>query len=982
MPGHEQTDARPRRRRASTWLLLVAIVATRPGPAEAQSAATVAWNGQESAPILLTADRVQAWESGGASWVLLEDQARVVQGDVSLSAHGMVAKVTRRGGRASGPVHQVELYAEKDVCDPGQPATRFPEVRTRLLTTGEVRFDGTRPGGVHRLKKAPPAFPILARAFPQATVTPTSQRADAADRDPGQAQAQPEAEAEAAPGPAEADRDRADSPPRIVPTMAVEPSEPPTAATGPMAAPFGADEPPPADATPVAATPPADPAVRPTQAVGTGRGFPDDFGAPPQPDPLPQVPGAPPLAPSAAPLGPGDEAPIADGPTSLNPLPLPDGTVRAPAASPAPAARGDDQQLIVQPDSQRTIEVQPRVGTEIQSLPVQEDGTQVFVIRNGVNITTRSKEQGIIDLEADNVVIWIRGEKGNANQQDFNGRIVVKSTSPVEFYLEGHVVVRQDQQRIQGNSDQRTGKADRAYYDLQKEQLLLLDAQVEVFAPGFITPMKLNAPRIFQYHKTVPGPDGQPILSTFASIQADRTVTTGSRFANPGYSFTSRQLNLDQVVDSQARPNESGLPYDQNDLTWQIDARQNFFYFGRVPVFYWPRFFVEADDLDPPLQGLSFGTNNYFGQQVRADFDVFNIFNIRHLPEIDVWNFDLDYLSARDKSPGQGIALGTELGWFGTDLLRDITDPYHKNKATAPSRFGAYAGYFDAYGLFDGSRDVLGGGPAVITNGPNNNAAGRAGFNRISNPTYQTFRGRITARHMQSFATEATPRDEDFRVAAEIGFFSDRNFLEQYFKRLFDVGLDQENLLYAIRQKQNQTLTFQTEVNLQRFNTETQWFPKGDYYRIGDSLLGDRLTYYQHTGADYANVHTAAEVNNRTLFAFLPTDPISNTNRTFESGRLYTAHELDLPLNFQFIRITPYLQGQAVGWNNQIQDHAVGRLWGAAGARADVTFWKVGLESRLKPARPAALSLGPLVMMAGPPPRTSRDPSNRPYASK
>ena len=128
------------------------------------------------------------------------------------------------------------------------------------------------------------------------------------------------------------------------------------------------------------------------------------------------------------------------------------------------------------------------------------------------------------------------------------------------------------------------------------------------------------------------------------------------------------------MVDSQARPNESGLPYDQNDLTWQIDARQNLFYFGPVPVFYWPRFFVEADDLDPPLQSLSFSTNNYFGQQIRTYWDVFNIFNIRHLPEVDNWTFDLDYLSARDKAPGQGIALGTELGWYGSDLLRDIRD--------------------------------------------------------------------------------------------------------------------------------------------------------------------------------------------------------------------------------------------------------------------------------------------------------------------
>ena len=722
-----------------------------------------------------------------------------------------------------------------------------------------------------------------------------------------------------------------------------EPAPPPAAVIGvPGAFPLASG---PADAR-------VDRAVQPAQAIGSGPGFADDFSAPPLadpvqvPDPLPgEVPAAPPVV-DPTPFGPGADPLLVDPPTTL--LPLPDGRPQTAAPIAGPPLAGEGGDIIALPGSQRIIEIQPRGQTDIEIGERLADGTQPITIRNGVNIVTRTTEQGIIDLEADNIIIWIRGKDDDAPVKvDFNNRIITKSNQRVEFYLEGNVVVRQDQQRIQGKSDQRAYKARSIYYDLQNEKILAQDAELELFAPGLITPIKHKSSRITQFHPIVTGPDGQPAQSTLSTIQADRTVTTGSRFADPGYSFTSRMIEITQVVDSHARPNESGLPFEKNDLTWQIDARQNFFYFGRIPVFYWPRFFVEADDIDPPLQGLSFATNNYFGQQIRADFDLFNIFGIRHIPEIDVWNFDLDYLSARDKSLGQGIALGTELGWYGSDLARDIQDPFHRKKGTTPSRFGNYAGYFDAYGLFDGARDVLGFGPAVITNGTNNNAAGRANFQRLSNPTYQDFRGRITARHMQSFTTKDTPLDEDFRVNAEVGAVlrDDRNFLEQYFKRLFDTGLDQENLLYAIRQKQNQTLTLQAEVNLQSFNTESQWLPKLDYYRLGDSLLGNRLTHFQHTGADYANVHTAAEVNNRTLFSFLPTDPISNTNRQFESGRLFTTHELDLPINLQFLRVTPYLQGQAIGWNNQINDHAVGRLWGAIGARADVTFWKVYPEA-------------------------------------
>ena len=392
------------------------------------------------------------------------------------------------------------------------------------------------------------------------------------------------------------------------------------------------------------------------------------------------------------------------------------------------------------------------------------------------------------------------------------------------------------------------------------------------------------------------------------------------------------------------------FPFDGDDLTWLIDARRNTFFFGPVPFFYLPRFQAEADNLNPPLQTVAFATNNFFGQQFRTDWDVFNLLGRRHPKQIDVWNLDVDYLSARDKKPGQGIALGNEIGWYGSDLINDLKDPYRKvSKDETPSLLTNYAGYLDVYGLFDGSRDVLGGGPAIITDGPNHNAAGREGFTRLSNPFFANPRGIVTIRHMQSLANKDTPPDEDLKVNLEVGAFSDRNFLEQYFKRRFDVGIDQENLAYLIIQKQNTAATLLAETNLQTFNTETQWYPKADYYRLGDSLLGNRLTYFQHTGVDYANVHTAAEVNNKTIFAYLPTDPISNTKGTFQSGRLYTAHELDLPVNLGFFRVTPYLQGQGVGWNNQIGGHSVGRLWGAAGARADVVLWKAypNVESEL-----------------------------------
>ncbi len=217
--------------------------------------------------------------------------------------------------------------------------------------------------------------------------------------------------------------------------------------------------------------------------------------------------------------------------------------------------------------------------------------------------------------------------------------------------------------------------------------------------------------------------------------------------------------------------------------------------------------------------------------------------------------------------------------------------------------------------------------------------------------TQTNFRGRFNFRHFQSLNT---PEDNltpgvDTRFAIELGYLSDRNFLEQYYKRLFDTGLDHEDVFYGYMSRDNWAATVQTELNPNAWNTETQWLPKLDYYRLGDALFDDWVTYFGHTGVDWANTHTANDVNNLNTLFYLPYDPVSNTSRTMQTGRYYTAHEIDVPINLGFLRVVPYAQGQLVAWDHQIGGEPVGRAWGAVGGRADVMAWKAypNVESEL-----------------------------------
>ena len=283
--------------------------------------------------------------------------------------------------------------------------------------------------------------------------------------------------------------------------------------------------------------------------------------------------------------------------------------------------------------------------------------------------------------------------------------------------------------------------------------------------------------------------------------------------------------------------------------------------------------------------------------------------------------------------------MGSELSWFGRDLLGEIADPYNEKKLNRDVD-QQYFGYLDAWGIKDSGRDVLGPGPAIVTNGPPGPA--RRGISGTSVPAFQDYRGRVTFRHMQRLLGDDAPDDEDFRFQLEASYLSDRNFLEEYYKRLFETGLDQETLAYGIYQKQNRALTLQGEVNLQNFYTDTQWLPKLEYTRLGDSILGDWVNVSMRSGVDYANTHTASEVDNKNIFAFTPTDPVSNTSGIMRTGRIYSAGEVDVPLNlFQdSLKVVPYVQGQLVGWDNQLGNVPLGRAWGAFGMKANLMAWK------------------------------------------
>ena len=166
--------------------------------------------------------------------------------------------------------------------------------------------------------------------------------------------------------------------------------------------------------------------------------------------------------------------------------------------------------------------------------------------RGGINLVTRTPKSGTIDIEADEAVIW-RGpdpKKGEPAIGPYGETWVDDSRQPMEVYLEGNVVLRQDENKFAGKGDQRTVRAPRLYYDFLTDRFLAPNAEIDMFAPSLLAPLKIKSPRIEQFRRPIPLPNGTFALAEDPEIRAEPAVMTGSRFPDPGYQLKNASIDL------------------------------------------------------------------------------------------------------------------------------------------------------------------------------------------------------------------------------------------------------------------------------------------------------------------------------------------------------------------------------------------------------------------------------------------------------
>ena len=603
--------------------------------------------------------------------------------------------------------------------------------------------------------------------------------------------------------------------------------------------------------------------------------------APVQPEPLQPAPFQPPPVQPAPPVFAPSVLPPAV-PAAEAPAMLQPPVLPPPVTEPAPEVLPQPPAAPVMPTEKR-VQVGPRSNAliHIKSFPGTLPHQSVTVFSNGIRAVIEGVEAPRFGNLGRIVIETDRLVLWGPSLKTLStegSEAAGGADVPIEVYMEGNIVFRQGDRLIY---------SDRMYYNATYEYGVVLAAEVFTPVPDYQGIVRLKSDVLQQLNRQF--------------FQAYGAAITTSQMGVPQYWFQAEQIGFQDTQVPRINSLTGQLEPDPLTQEAAVDhsmlatSYNNFLYIGGLPVFYWP---AMATDLRKPsyyLERFSVKNDDIFGVQVLADWDLYQLLRIKNPPTGTDWSLSTDYLGDR------GMGLGTNFSYDRTDWL---------------GHPGPVTGWFDAWGIYDTGFDDL-------------------GENRRHVVPEKAMRGRAYWRHRHNLP-------EGWQVIGKLGWISDRNFLEEYYEKEWDEWVDRVTSLELRRTWEDQTLRVLGQFSLNDNVSQTEWWPRGDHFLLGRSLLNDRLTWFAHSQASYARfgvLDAPTDPQDAAGWQYLPWEQPAMEP---EGGRFATRHELDLPLQLGPVKCVPYALGEVAYWGQGLDEQRdLTRAYGQAGVRLSLPFWRV-----------------------------------------
>ncbi|MCI0366428.1 MAG: LPS assembly protein LptD [Phycisphaerales bacterium] len=433
-------------------------------------------------------------------------------------------------------------------------------------------------------------------------------------------------------------------------------------------------------------------------------------------------------------------------------------------------------------------------------------------------------------------------------------------------------------------------RAPHVYYDFRQQKAIMLNALLR------IQPREIRLPVIARAQEMRQLAENQ--------WQARELIVSTSEFYTPHLAIGADRMTITEI------------PGDGvSDGRTRFDSQDNTLRVGGVPIFYWPRFVGDVEDV--PLKSIEVGSRSNVGVQVLT---AWNLFALAGKEAPDGVEADLRV----DGYTEHGAAVGLDLRY---DTPENI-------------------GRIDLYGMYDEGIDHTSSGLDVQPD--------------------DTFRGVALLEHQSKLGPE-------WLFQAQGSYLSDGTFISSWREDDFNERREYETSLYLKHQRDNSALTLLGKYALNDFISNSYLLasrqysvdksPELTYRRYGDSLFGELFTYSMENRLTRMRMvfqdTTPAQIGvPGSAFGIPANDSISAA--LFASGlrenwvnRIDSRHELALPIHAGPINFVPFVVGRFTGYDDDFESFSSDadelRWFGAAGVRANTQWQRVdnAAESRL-----------------------------------
>ncbi|MHC4148602.1 MAG: LPS-assembly protein LptD [Planctomycetota bacterium] len=291
------------------------------------------------------------------------------------------------------------------------------------------------------------------------------------------------------------------------------------------------------------------------------------------------------------------------------------------------------------------------------------DGTYIATVIGRFYLWQKQDERGgLLELQADNGVIFYLGQAAAVDEED-SGAEDILPTGPVRaIYLSGDVVLTEER---------RTIRADEMYYDFERKKAIAVNAVMRNFDVERGIPIYVRAAKLRQLAEN--------------KFSAEDITLTSSEFHLPQISLSASDVIITDTttIDAQmGQLSDSSYDAQMHDVRMKV---------GEKTIFRWPFLRSNLQRPDVPLRSVHAGYDRTWGTSVESRWYLSRLLGLQEHKGTES-TLELDYYSKRGFGSGVEIDyeredyFGRLLGYIIRDTGEDKLGRHRSRKDLEPPR--------------------------------------------------------------------------------------------------------------------------------------------------------------------------------------------------------------------------------------------------------------------------------------------------------